>query len=128
MRILGVFSAFDLAAVSSEDRPVSQAEAKDYVHWLYKAGYLSMARKHSNKTVARYRLRPTRITGPKPPMIQRGKQVYDPNLKRVVWPVEEASGGSEFRPSESAARPRFRPKPAPARRSDETGEGANHDG
>ena len=96
MRILGEFCATDLAAVSDQTRPVALNEAKTYIYYLHKAGYLRCVRAAQNGgrntpgALARYRLIPTRYTGPKPPMIQSVKRVWDPNLKKVVWPPEGA--------------------------------------
>ena len=36
----------------------------------------------------RYKLLPSKYTGPRPPQIQRVKQLYDPNVDKVVWPRE----------------------------------------
>jgi hypothetical protein len=35
--------------------------------------------------LTRYRFLAARYSGPKPPMIQRIKAVYDPNRSEVVW-------------------------------------------
>lgn len=94
MRILKEFSAHDLAiSASTEETPVAVSEAQSYVTFLHKAKYLALVRPHTpgKAGVARYRLLPSRYTGPRPPMIQRVKQVYDPNLKKVVW----SQGGEE---------------------------------
>lgn len=98
MKILGEFSASDVAVnASTENHPVKCAEAKTYLHFLCKAGYLSLSvpgkpggRKTPGKP-ARYRFIKSRNTGPRPPMVQRIKQVYDPNLKKVMW----QSGGDD---------------------------------
>lgn len=77
MRSLEVFTARDLHIFASTDEhSVAEGEAKTYCRLLAKAGYL-------RRSGDRYLL--LRRTGPKPPMIQRTKQVYDPNLKQVVW-------------------------------------------
>lgn len=69
----------ELAALAStEQHPVAPAFARDYLANLHKAGYV-------NKIENKYHLLPAKNTGPRPPMIQRIKQVYDPNLGRVVW-------------------------------------------
>ncbi|MBV5328514.1 MAG: hypothetical protein JZU65_12915 [Chlorobium sp.] len=80
MRILkDGFTPHDLAIqASTVEHPVAESEARDYLNYLHKAAYLILSG-------ARYRLLPSRYTGPKPPMIQRTKQVYDQNLKKVVW-------------------------------------------
>lgn len=89
MKILHAFDWHELAVESSiDDVTVAPFEAKDYVLHLHKAGYLQLLRKSKPGTAARYRLIPSQFTGPKPPMIQRIKQVYDPNLGQVVWPKD----------------------------------------
>jgi len=97
MKVLGEFSARDLALHSStEEVQVSEIDAKSYIHYLHKAGYLIEEQvgkpggRGGGGTLARYRLLPQKYTGPRPPMIQRVKQVYDQNLKKVVW---SAAGG-----------------------------------
>ncbi len=80
MRIIGTFSALSLAVnASTEDCQVAEETAKEYIIFLHRAGYLGRIYK------GRYRLLPSRYTGPKPPMIQRVKQVWDANLKKVMW-------------------------------------------
>jgi hypothetical protein len=88
MRILKVFRPVDLAFNASTDcHTVAESEATGYCTALCKAGYLS------DRPAAGYMLIPSMWTGPHPPQIQRTKQVYDPNLKRVVWARVE--GGAE---------------------------------
>lgn len=90
LRMLREFTAVDLAVqASTEEAPVSTETAKEYCHFLALAGYLAVVLpgKGVGKggVLTRYRFVPTRNTGPLPPMIQRVKAVYDPNLKAVVW-------------------------------------------
>lgn len=91
MRLIGEFSAIELAAhASTEQVPVLASTAERYLGHLCHAGYLvlvSPARKLGSgwHQPARYRLAPGKYTGPRPPMIQRSKAVYDPNLDQVVW-------------------------------------------
>lgn len=90
MRILGTFSARELAfSASTETCVVSVGTAQTYAIHLCHAGYLL-------KVKGAYRFRPTMHTGPKPPMIQRVKRVWDPNLKKVMW-SEEAITNDELR-------------------------------
>lgn len=86
MRGLREFSALDLAAHSSTDTvTVSEATAKAYCSNLLRCGFLDVVRKAvPGKRAAIYRL--IRNTGPKPPQIQRVKQVYDPNTRQVHLP------------------------------------------
>lgn len=77
MRALKRFTAFDLHLfAATDDHPIALNEAEYYCRFLALAGYLV-------KAAGSYRL--VMVHGPKPPMIQRVKAVYDPNLGRVVW-------------------------------------------
>lgn len=95
MQIVGEFNARELARHASTDEfPVAEGTAKKYVIALHRAGYLKVvvpARHPSGKLAAqpaRYILLRARITGPRPPMIQRTKCVYDPNSDKIVWQEE----------------------------------------
>lgn len=89
MRIIGEFSFRELSVqASTEQHAVKENEAKDYIHHLHKAGYLICVKPGRPAHAARYRLIPSRYTGPQAPMIQRIKQVFDPNTGSVVWPKE----------------------------------------
>lgn len=91
MTVLRDFAPRDLAfAASTEEYPVSETDAKHYCRYLYRAGYLAMTRRSIPGRQARYRLVPGRWTGPRPPQVQR-HQLYDPNLKRIVWSETEES-------------------------------------
>ena len=77
--IIKQFSAQDLAVQSStEEFPVEVSDAKDYCRHLFAAGYLVQRGGQYLAVAGRY-------TGPLSPMVQRVKQVYDPNTKQVVW-------------------------------------------
>jgi hypothetical protein len=93
MRMIGTFSPADLAAAAStSDAEIKLTTAKDYIKHLLRAGYLAIVSESSPGTQANYRIIKSKISGPFPPQIQRVKQVYDPNLQKVVWPaVEELS-------------------------------------
>ncbi|MDW7646444.1 MAG: hypothetical protein SCI25_15560 [Desulfuromonadales bacterium] len=79
MRVLRRFTPVDLAANASlEEHVVAVSEAADYCQHLAKAGYLV-------RRANQYVFPQDRYTGPQPPQIQRVKQVYDPNLRQVVW-------------------------------------------
>lgn len=88
MRIIGEFTARDLAVqAATEDAPISESAAKTYCMHLQKAGYLVVTRPNrGGHSPAHYRFLPSRYTGPKAPMIQRVKVVFDPNLGRVMKP------------------------------------------
>ncbi|MBK67898.1 MAG: hypothetical protein CMP22_07175 [Rickettsiales bacterium] len=93
IKMIGAFTARDLAiSASTKSFPITENYAADYVHFLSKAGYLKKLKgskaggnKGRSAKQAVYRLIPSKNTGPKAPMIQRIKSVYDPNLERVVW-------------------------------------------
>ncbi|CAA0111503.1 Uncharacterised protein [BD1-7 clade bacterium] len=102
MKLLGDFDWRELAmTASNDDVTVKPTEAKDYIKHLYRAGYLqctqsSRSGSRANGSLAKYRLLPKKNTGPRPPQIQRIKQVYDPNLQQVVWsPNEEECCNAE---------------------------------
>jgi hypothetical protein len=75
LRMMKACTAVDLATAVS----VKESVAYTYLKMLTHAGYVT-------KSGDQYRL--VRQHGPLAPMIQRVKQVYDPNLKAVVWPKE----------------------------------------
>lgn len=102
MRIIKQFTPVDLAFnASTDDLRVSEADARSYCSALHKAGYLRVAAPHKNGRCGKpgsgkmttYLLIPAMWTGPQPPQIQRTKQIYDPNLKKIVW--SKIEGGAE---------------------------------
>lgn len=89
MRNLGDFTPRDLALMASTtESAVSEIDAADYVKHLAPAGYLVVTRKATPKKQAQYRFVAARWTGPKAPMIQRLKTVFDANLGKIVWNEE----------------------------------------
>jgi hypothetical protein len=90
MRMLQQFTPRDLAAHSTTDLiNVNETTAKSYCSTLLRAGFLRVVTKAlPPKRQAVYRL--IRNSGPNPPMIQRTKQVFDPNTKKA-YPVEGTS-------------------------------------
>ncbi len=96
LRIIGDFSAAELAdAATTPGVAVAEPTAAEYCHFLEAAGYLRLTRQGSPGVVARYRLVPSRWSGPRPPMIQRVKQLYDPNLGEVVYTREPPTSDGE---------------------------------
>jgi hypothetical protein len=91
LRLLqGDTNARELAAhASTQTIHVPEDAAKSYLGMLIKAEYLVLTKagKGTGKggIQARYRLKPSRNTGPRPPMICRTKVVYDPNEDKIVW-------------------------------------------
>lgn len=89
-KIIKEFTAKDLAIqASTEECQVEEADAKNYCQYLRKAGYLAVKRASQPGRQAVYRFLATKNTGPKAPMIQRVRAVFDPNLRQVVWTSKE---------------------------------------
>jgi len=94
MRIIGEFNHRELAVqASTEAQPVAENEAAYYCQYLARAGYLVITTQSAPNRPARYRLLPSRYTGPRAPQIQRIRQVWDANKHEVVWRPED--GGHE---------------------------------
>ncbi len=100
MRIIKQFTAADLAFNATTDElKVAENEARDYCKMLCHAGYLKVisqgkpGHKAGTGSRSRYMLIPAMWTGPQSPQIQRTRQVYDPNLKKVIW--NKIEGGAE---------------------------------
>ena len=86
MQVLREFSPRDLAFnAGTEAHPVAESDAKTYCGARHAAGYLVLVQKSTPGTQARYSMITAKWSGPHPPQIQRTKQIYDPNLKKVVW-------------------------------------------
>jgi hypothetical protein len=93
MKILPSFTIVDLVACCEKGGPaVATWEARTYVAYLERAGYLKRLDAHG-VALASFKL--VRWTGPRPPMIQRIKQVFDPNLKKVVWRPKAEEGDDD---------------------------------
>ena len=95
MRIVGAFTPAELAVRASNDTVKVAAEtAKSYAHALAVAGYLTIVEeghpfiRGKGAKQTKYQLLPKKYTGPRPPMVQRTKCLYDPNLGEVVWQEE----------------------------------------
>ncbi len=86
LRILGEFTAAEAAVAASVNGvSISEFGAHVYLSGLAKAGYVTR-RGGTAGFKTRFRLVPSRYTGPKHPIYQRDfDQVYDPNLDQVVW-------------------------------------------
>lgn len=79
MKVVVSFTPGSLAlAASTEEIEVKEAAVVDYARWLHRAGLLS--KRGETYTFLRHK-----DVGPKPPMIQRIKQVYDPNSGTVIF-------------------------------------------
>ncbi|MDF5874270.1 hypothetical protein P4112_24735 [Pseudomonas aeruginosa] len=94
LRILGEVSAEEAAASASAGGVTISAEgARVYLQGLNLAGYVTRNGGTASNP-ARYRLIPSRYTGPRHPVYQRSNyaQVYDPNLGEIVWSKGQQSG------------------------------------
>lgn len=92
MRMLRRFTFRDVAAhASTSEHDIAAETARKYVLTLHHAGYLNEVSgvKRLGKTVQPTVFMLSNDTGPKPPMIQKLKTVYDQNLNKVMW-MEEA--------------------------------------
>jgi len=84
------FTLADLLAMSSTDEhPVAHSEADYYLRHLIKAGYVKKTDARANEYAA-FQLMIN--SGPQAPMVQRIRQVYDPNTKKVMWSAEIGNG------------------------------------
>lgn len=91
LRILGRATSEQIAAqVAATGTKVLASSVERYFRDLKNAGYLDRDGHH-------YILPAKRYTGPRPPMVQRTnhRQVYDPNLDKVVWVSGEAPAQPE---------------------------------
>ncbi|MCL1618367.1 hypothetical protein [Ralstonia pseudosolanacearum] len=82
-----------VAFASTKAHPIKVETAKSYISALYRAGYLKLVEKEKRGKMpsgAKYVLIATRYTGPRAPMVQRTRTVYDPNENRVVHVDTEA--------------------------------------
>lgn len=79
MRAIGAFSPGELAlAASTEQLRIAPETARSFVFDLKKAGYVA------ELAGAKYRLLPARNSGPRAPIILRGRGAFDLNLMRSV--------------------------------------------
>ena len=87
-RAMKIVKSFTIAELHASSAGSTLYEVKSYVSHLLKAGYLVVARHGDGEAHTTYRFITARDTGPRAPMIQRVKHVFDPNLGKVVWPVD----------------------------------------
>lgn len=94
MRVLPDFTARELSFnASTELCAADEVDALHYIRYLTRAGYLVQIDAGNTHRQARYRMVTGRWSGPKPPQVQRVRQVFDPNTKTVVWSGND--GGAE---------------------------------
>lgn len=79
----------ELARLSSNDElRITELTAREYLRFLYEAGYLRITQASSTAGKGekrKYQLLPEMNTGPNPPQIQRAKQVFDPNTNTLMY-------------------------------------------
>jgi hypothetical protein len=88
MKIIRQFTTRELAVqASTDEHQVKENEARGYIQHLAKAGYVHMIKSADQRAVTQavYLFVRSKNTGPKPPMIQGNKQVYDQNLGKIVY-------------------------------------------
>ena len=91
MKMMGRFTKHDLALHASTDSvQIKVSSANNYIKTLNKAGYIAVTKESKPGKPAEYVFLNSKNTGSKAPMIQRVKNVYDPNLKKVVWTSQES--------------------------------------
>lgn len=89
IKLLGNFTAAELAlTASTSNARITEETARSYVKYLKKAGYVRVVQAGTpgrNSNRARWSFVKRNDPGPKPPQIQRIKQLFDPNTNKVVW-------------------------------------------
>lgn len=91
MRMMPAFSAADLALHSTtETVSVTETTAQSYCSILSRTGFLRVVQKADPVRGRRAVYKLVRNSGPRPPMIQRVKQVFDPNTGQVFRPGDSA--------------------------------------
>ncbi|MCE7520353.1 hypothetical protein LZG37_19630 [Halomonas titanicae] len=95
LKIVGDCTARELAdAATTPKVEIAETTANEYLRFLAAAEYVAIIRPGSPGVMTRYRLVSSRWTGPRAPMIQRTKQLYDPNTGEVVYcRVTKTEGG-----------------------------------
>lgn len=85
MKSLKVFTIRDLHVTSG----ISEIDAKSYLQYLVKAGYVAFKVRGAGKRPSIYRFVEAAWRGPLPPQVTRIKVVYDPNVGEVTWPLAD---------------------------------------
>jgi hypothetical protein len=104
MKMLPRFDAAELARAASADPvTVDVVAAKNYIHHLFRAGYLTQvapgqAGGRKTARLAVYALKPAMNSGPLAPQIQRTDWVWDPNTKRAISPDQGREGTRDGAP------------------------------
>lgn len=89
IKIKKEFTAPEIAQIASGSTvSVTETTAQSYIGMLFATGYLVVIEKANPGIGRKARYRLVRPSGPRPPMIQRVKRVYDPNDGKVYEKVE----------------------------------------
>lgn len=89
MRLIGEFDCHQLSAQASTPQVfVSIVAARDYISNLAHAGYVRRVSGGRGGVLTRWIFDSSRYSGPRPPMVQRTKSIYDPNIGKIVWQQE----------------------------------------
>lgn len=89
MRMLSKFSTLDLALHSSTPTcSVAEATAQSYISMLLSTGFLAVVQKADPVKGRKAIYRLIRNDGPRPPQVQRVKQIYDPNTGKIYRKAE----------------------------------------
>jgi len=78
---------------STADVPIPPVEAQKYLSVLHRAGYLHLVEPGRQHRPAKYRLIPSKNTGPRPPRVLQLRAVFDDNLGRLVYGEEVRDAG-----------------------------------
>ena len=85
IRSLGSFSYRELVvAASTEEVPVQEVTARDYLRRLCDAGYLRIVDPGKPRTPCTYALKRSMNTGPDAPKVLRTKLIWDPNRNEII--------------------------------------------
>lgn len=83
------FNCRELAAfASTANRTVTKCMAERYIAALHAAGYLNRTQEAvlgMKGQPARYVMKASKYTGPRAPIMQHARTIYDPNQGRIVW-------------------------------------------
>ncbi|WP_186390133.1 hypothetical protein [Stappia sp. TSB10P1A] len=83
------FTAHELATFAATDEvTVPVVTAQSYVKHLAGAGYLIVLQKSVGSRPAKWRLKPSMVSGPLAPKLLRTHVVYDPNTEALHGPAE----------------------------------------
>lgn len=86
IKILKKFSWKDVAVMSStEELPIKERYIREYLENLRKARYIRLIQKGDKSRPSLYQFIPAKNSGPLAPMLRYKKEVFDQNIRAVVW-------------------------------------------